>query len=525
MEISKNDILIVDDDKIVLDSLKQLFELEEIEAAFFDSPQKALEHAKKNSPKVVVSDFLMPNINGIEFLSQVKQIVPNATTILLTGYADKENAIKAINEVGIYKYIEKPWDNDSLILNIKNAIERSNLIQKLQQKVEELDLANTQLEKYSNNLEKIVEEKTSTLQSINQKLNAVISNCADAIFVFDQEGKIFNANEKAQIFSGLSEKILKNKKIDDIVLSASKKQIVNQLDLKKTVLVKNVEIQNCINDSSIPVEINIAPILQENESPLFVSVARNVFAQKELDRMRDDFIATLTHDLRTPLLASIQTLAYFLDGTLGDLNENQTKFLQTMKTSNEEMLGLVNALLEVYRYEAGKLNLYKTKFELNQFIENCIEPIVPLFLQKQVKLVLNLSKTKNMKIEADKNELRRVVVNLCGNALKYTPTNGTVTIESSVFNKKDIRISVQDTGIGIDAKEVPKMFKRFYQCCDKKTSASTGLGLYLSKQIIDAHNGKIWVESMKNQGSKFVFVLFNALCKNVNNKELEGVNL
>ncbi|UKI40331.1 MAG: response regulator [Candidatus Melainabacteria bacterium] len=102
----------------------------------------------------------MPKLNGIEFLTKVKALYDDISLILLTGYADKENAIKAINELGIYKYIEKPWDNDNLILNIKNAIERSELISNLKIKFFELDKANKALEKYSQNLETIVDEKT-----------------------------------------------------------------------------------------------------------------------------------------------------------------------------------------------------------------------------------------------------------------------------------------------------------------------------------------------------------------------------
>ncbi|UKI40332.1 MAG: hypothetical protein L6V95_08970 [Candidatus Melainabacteria bacterium] len=97
---------------------------------------------------------------------------------------------------------------------------------------------------------------------------------------------------------------------------------------------------------------------------------RDISIQKKMEKLRDDFIATLTHDLRTPLLASIQTLSYLIDGTLGELNDKQMKFLTTMKSTNCDMLGLVNALLEVYRYEEGKLNLYKENFGINEFIEN-----------------------------------------------------------------------------------------------------------------------------------------------------------
>ena len=135
-------IVIVDDDSIVTHALKMLLTLEGFEnVSFFNSPFDALDYIKKTKPDLIMSDFLMPKMNGIEFLSEAKKIYDDMTMILLTGYADKENAIKAINEVGIYRYLEKPWDNDDLIIVIKNALERSDLIAQLKDKVVQLENA------------------------------------------------------------------------------------------------------------------------------------------------------------------------------------------------------------------------------------------------------------------------------------------------------------------------------------------------------------------------------------------------
>ena len=113
-------IIVVDDEKMVTSAFKTLFMVEGIKGGeFFNSPVEALEYMKTQAPDLVISDFLMPEMNGLEFLREAKSLYPETSMILLTGYADKENAIKAINEVGLYKYIEKPWDNDDLIINIK----------------------------------------------------------------------------------------------------------------------------------------------------------------------------------------------------------------------------------------------------------------------------------------------------------------------------------------------------------------------------------------------------------------------
>lgn len=521
------EIVIVDDDKIVLDALKTLFEIEGIKnAVFFNSSIEAYGFLKnkKNKPKVVISDFIMPKLNGIEFLTKVKALYDDISLILLTGYADKENAIKAINELGIYKYIEKPWDNDNLILNIKNAIERSELILNLKNKVTELDKANKELEEYNHNLEKTVNEKTKTLNQVNTKLNAIFDNCADSIVLINKLGKISRINQEFEVLTGLSKNIILKKNINDFICSTKlsiKKKISETIDKEKNVIVRDYELKNKINGNIIPLEISIAPIYIDNDYE-YILVIRDISVQKKMEKLRDDFIATLTHDLRTPLLASIQTLSYLIDGTLGELNDKQIKFLTTMKSTNCDMLGLVNALLEVYRYEEGKLSLYKENFLVNEFIEHINSQLESLYITKKINVKLLLSQTKDKSIYADKNELRRVLVNLCGNAVKFSKTNGEIIVKTDIMNENDLKITIEDKGEGISKEELPQLFNRFMSFNDSgkgniKNINSTGLGLYLSKKIIEAHNGKIWVESIKGNGSKFSILLVN--CLNVNNNK------
>lgn len=135
-------ILLVDDEEMVLISLKSFLALEtDYQVSAFLSPGKALDYAAKNEVELVVSDFLMPEMDGITFLGKMRQLRPEATRIILTGYADKENAIKAINEVGIFQYIEKPWDNDELQLIIRNGLEKQRLLKNLEQKIAEINKA------------------------------------------------------------------------------------------------------------------------------------------------------------------------------------------------------------------------------------------------------------------------------------------------------------------------------------------------------------------------------------------------
>jgi len=139
-------LLILDDEEIVTTSLRNLFRLQtNYRIIAFTKPDEALAAARSNPVDLVITDYLMPGTDGIAFLARFKEIQPQAVRILLTGYADKENAIKAINTVGLYQYLEKPWDNQALMIVVRNGLEKRALIRALEKKIQELDLAQSSL--------------------------------------------------------------------------------------------------------------------------------------------------------------------------------------------------------------------------------------------------------------------------------------------------------------------------------------------------------------------------------------------
>ena len=510
-------IILVDDEKMVTSAFKTLLKVEGYSnIVCFNSPVEAVEYLKSNAPDIIVSDFIMPEMNGLEFLTEAKKLYPEVSMIMLTGYADKENAIRAINEIGLYKYIEKPWDNEDLLVTVRNGIERSHLLSSLREKISELEDAKKQLEIYSNDLEKLVAERTKDLQIANSKLEGIISFCADGIIILNREGNILQANPACENMTGLSEDALTKMKFQEIAYITTKqgnKALDNKdgaiLGLDKDnydVLIKDCVIVNRLSGAEVPVEINFATILSDETDSKYVGVIRDVSKQKETERLRDDFIATLTHDMRTPLLAVIQTLKFFLEGSLGDIDEKQEVILSTMLQSNEDLLGLVNALLDVYRFESGKLTLCKTIFSVRDLVQQCYEELKPLAARKNLEFNLDCSFDDKLEIYADKSQVKRVIINLCGNAVNYTNKGGKIDIVAKA-QSGDFIFSVSDNGNGIPQEDIPKLFNRFSQGTSRQRSTGTGLGLYLSRQIVEAHGGKIWIDSKLDKGSEFTFVL------------------
>ncbi|BAY27269.1 response regulator receiver sensor signal transduction histidine kinase [Calothrix sp. NIES-2100] len=241
----------------------------------------------------------------------------------------------------------------------------------------------------------------------------------------------------------------------------------------------------------------------------------------EIARQREDFVSRLTHDLRTPLVAADRVLMLFQQGALGALSSQMEEVIAIMARSNTNLLSMVNTLLEVYRFEAGRKTLAFQPVNLRQLLEEVVGELTPLAEAKS--LAMNLEVAQELTINtlmSDRLELHRLFTNLIGNAIKFTES-GSVNIrlssktESSKKSYLDasgnstisdyLIVEVEDTGPGISPEEQTTLFERFRQGSHK--SSGSGLGLYLSRRIVEAHQGNILVKSELGKGSLFIVML------------------
>lgn len=232
---------------------------------------------------------------------------------------------------------------------------------------------------------------------------------------------------------------------------------------------------------------------------------RDIKKLKELDQIREDFSATLAHDLRVPILAESNTLKFFLKGTFGEISDKQKEALENMLESNKDLLNLVNNLLDVYKYDAIPTELTKEPADIKIIIAECLNEISPLAIKNNHFLENNI-KNEIPVLNIDKNEIKRVVLNLLNNAITYTQQGGIISVDYETIDT-NIIIKIKDNGKGIPEADIDKIFDRYFSKAMKFRKVGTGLGLYLSKQIIESHNGKIWAESIPDKGSVFSFSL------------------
>lgn len=225
-----------------------------------------------------------------------------------------------------------------------------------------------------------------------------------------------------------------------------------------------------------------------------------------LYEQREDFIATLTHDLKNPLIGANRILELMAAGTLGKLTEQQVRLLLNLKDSNDALIAMVINLLEVYRFDTNVDKLQKENTDLSNLIESYIETAMPLLKDKNIELVVSCQTFGCVPIE--QNAIFRVIQNLVENAIKFTPKNGQIKIRLWLENG-NVFFQVADTGPGVPEEERARLFQRFFQGRRGKASTfGTGLGLYLCRQIVQAHNGNIWCEEYEeNNGAVFTLTI------------------
>jgi signal transduction histidine kinase len=230
---------------------------------------------------------------------------------------------------------------------------------------------------------------------------------------------------------------------------------------------------------------------------------------QETDRIKDEFLANTSHELRSPLTAVIAFTELLMDESSGELNDLQRDYVHEINDSGRELLGMINGFLDLSKIAAGKTFLYREHFKIDELIEDIFLRMKHLFNNKGI--TLEVARNKNqLPVWADREKTGQVLTNLLSNALKFTTTGGKVVVESNSGDSgRDVIITVRDTGIGIDIRDQEKIFQPFYQVDGTSTRnyGGMGIGLNLAKKLVELHGGTIRVSSQQNAGSIFTFTL------------------
>jgi signal transduction histidine kinase len=242
--------------------------------------------------------------------------------------------------------------------------------------------------------------------------------------------------------------------------------------------------------------------LQEKNLRLEDSYAR----LKELDRLKSNFLATMSHELRTPLTSVIGYSEMMLEGLGGPLTAEQREYLGIIMEKGENLLQLITSILDISKIEAGRVRLVLSEVDASQVMRDAVATLLPVARKKGIRVACEPAALP--RIMADRDKLRQCLVNLCSNAVKFTPAGGSITVRGDLAGER-LALHVADTGIGIAEEHLAKVFDVFYQVDGSSTReyGGAGLGLSIVRSFVEAHGGEVTVRSNPGQGSTFTLLL------------------
>lgn len=374
----------------------------------------------------------------------------------------------------------------------------------------------------SNKALQIQKEK---LQLLSNRLESILDSIPDGIVVIDENNKILSYNKSFEdIIYNIFDQEIKNllgMSIDNDLLCRNSQNTNNIKNLSKLIeeikyqlqegYKNTIDFQICKENYNLYYKVLMAPVkfVSENRNLNTVIVFNNITKEKEIDKLKSDFIAVVSHELKTPVSAMMGFSTLIEDGIAGEVNDTQVEYLQKIQSQGQRLIRLINDLLDFSKLEAGQMNIYYQLVDIYEIIIEIVEILRPLVDEKNMQIIYNVPEDIDP-INVDSDKLKQILINLIGNAIKFTPENtGIIEINVSKISNNQVLFYVKDNGIGIPEKNLEKLFERFYQVDNSSTRkyGGTGLGLAIVKKLVEIHKGRIWVESKISEGSTFFFTL------------------
>ncbi len=399
----------------------------------------------------------------------------------------------------------------------KNQLEKIEVVKKTEEERRKLS------EQYSKELEGKVEEKTGELKRAKTHIEMVIENLTSGLIEYDSSFTVVRINKTAEEMLGISRNDVLGKRIEpkDIkekpewkslievsypAISESVRKVskeVSGVDADVTDIMITFPLEREVQVTTLP----IASIFS-GDSRGFIKAIRDVTRERIIARSKSEFISIAAHQLRTPLSAVKWTMRLLMDGDLGVMNSSQLKLLGRGYETNEKMIQLVNDLLNVSRIEDGRFGYRFNKANIIEIITSVVANSAISAREHGINVNFNVPAQAIPLFVFDQEKISLALQNILDNAIKYTPQGGEVSV-NVVPEDKFVKISIHDTGVGIPKGQIDRLFSKFFRAenvIHMQTSGS-GLGLFIVKNIIARHGGKISVESEENKGSTFWFTL------------------
>jgi two-component system, NtrC family, sensor histidine kinase KinB len=423
------------------------------------------EHASREAVTIIITVVAVILLIGFTFVVNFPSVLTNPINKLT----------EAIKEIGRKNYRHR--------IHIQSKNEFGQLAGSFNEMAERLEYFE------SSSLNRILFEKA--------RAEAVINSLKDASIGIDKNDTVLFANEQALQLLGLPAK-------DVVGVPAS--DIAHRSDLFRFLLQeKSTAPFKIVVDKKENYFIKEVMEIEQDNGGSRVLVLKNITSFKELDAAKTNFIATISHELKTPLASSDFSLKLLEDERVGRLSDEQKELVQSLKGDNQRMLRILSELLNLSQVEAGKLQMNMQLVDVYAVVASSLHAVAATAKEKEISIEQKLDQGLPS-IKADPDKLVWVLNNFLSNAIKYSPQRSTVRVEVTAQDR-ELWFSVEDRGQGIDKPYMSRIFERYYQVPGRSDKKGSGIGLAICKEFVEAMGGKVWVNSKVGEGSKFQFAM------------------
>lgn len=475
----KPTVLIIDDEKRIRSVCCSMLKQEGYVTAEAENAEIGIEMIEQRHFDIILLDLMMPGISGMEALESIRALHPDTVVIVITGYATLAHAVNAMKK-GAFDFLSKPFSPQDLRLVLTKAIEHIRTLK---------DIANEK-----SRLHAMVNHLTDGVMATNTEktialvnpffLNLMNCHCASPV------GRPVEKLVKQQQILALIDQALEMKAdefselVDEVTITCGKSNDERMLGVR-----------------CIPFRDRLGRNLGT------ITVLHDITTLKHMDQIKSDFVAMVAHEIRGPMNTILMQHKNILDGLAGDLTEKQRHILTRASEKVNALVTLSTELLDLAKMESGLINMEKEQLKLAPILADQVSFHRPKASAGGITLSLN-PLPQLPPVLANRMNMEEVISNLISNAIRYTRKGGRITLTAE-SKEKSVLIKVSDTGIGIAAEDLDRIFQRFYRVKNETTRyiIGTGLGLPIVKSIVEAHNGSIQVESKLGQGSTFSVLL------------------
>lgn len=541
-------LLVVDDEEDLLEIFREFLSPEDYALDLARTGTEAVERIRAGEYDLIVTDLNLPGPDGLAILQLAREMAYLPEVIVLTGTASTMTAVEALRQ-GAYDYVLKPFDLFEMDQTMRRALERRRLsaenrrfVQSLQRANEELEANQDALRRHQESLRCEVESATArirTLHEVGREISASLHLDRTLSLILERSltltggtaGALFLANDsdgrmEIRASRGLDEAAggqdIAGGALEDLVARVIRtaspvadRFVLPGLGGRTALLVPLL--QEGAVAGSVAVFRPEGEIFSGDDSELLVSLAaqasiaihnaRAYGRVRELDRLKSEFVAVVSHEVRTPLTSIKGSLEILADGDHFVAGESGRELLRICQASVERLEALINDILDFSKLESSRLSARLAPTSLPGVIEGVVAQIRREAERKQIRIRLHAAPDLP-RIRADEMRISQVLSNLLSNAIKFSREGTEIRVEALAM-EGGATVGVIDQGIGIAPDDIPKIFRPFRQLDSSSTrmAGGTGLGLVISKGIIEEHGGRIWVESRPGAGSRFSFWL------------------